>query len=121
MGMESHILGINAEKLASKYVQKLGYKIVCQNWRCPYGEIDIVAEKEDKLGFFEVKYRSSEKYGYAHESLNYSKMSKLRKAINLFLVQTRNFENTWSLDGLCIFPENDKYKLRHYQGLLSNL
>jgi len=120
MGMESHLLGIKAEKMACKYVQRLGYRIVCQNWRCPYGEIDIVAEKEGKIKFFEVKYRSGNSYGYVHESLNYSKISKLRKAINLFLVQTRNYESTWSLEGLCIFSDNNGYKLRYYPDMLNN-
>lgn len=121
MGMESFLVGIKAEDIASRYVEKLGYKVLYKNWRCPYGEIDIVAKNDKLLGFFEVKYRKNNIYGYAYESLNYSKISKLKKAINLFLLKFNIVNTSWFLDGLCISPSNNSYKLSHYKNLLGKI
>lgn len=54
--MASHNqLGKDAENLASNYLQEKGYKILFRNWRYSYYEIDIIAEKNNKLHILEVK------------------------------------------------------------------
>ena len=52
-------LGAKGEELAADYLQKLGYNILHKNWRHSHYEIDIIAEKGNKLHFIEVKIRSS--------------------------------------------------------------
>ena len=48
-------IGILGEQAAAEFVLKLGYKIRSRNYRKPYGEIDIIAEKDKVLHFIEVK------------------------------------------------------------------
>ncbi len=121
MGMESYIKGSKAEDIATKYVEAAGYKVIFRNWRCPYGEIDIIGKKDDRLAFFEVKYRSTDRYGYSFEYLSPSKISKIRKTIHLFMSKFCDSNIPWLLDGLCIFPCNESYKISHYKNLLTNL
>ncbi len=52
---EKQIVGKIGEDCACKYLQKLGYKIVDRNYLKKWGEIDIVAQKDKKLHFVEVK------------------------------------------------------------------
>lgn len=120
MGTKSLLRGIKAEKLATKYIQKIGYQVLCTNWKCPYGEIDLIGVKKGVLAFFEVKYRSSNDYGYTFESLNWSKISKLKKAIKIFLLQSHLFNSSWTLEGLCISPYKSKYTLTHFHNILDS-
>ena len=125
MGMRSYNRGKMAEKLAIKYVERLGYSLVCSNWTCRYGELDIVGQMGDKITFFEVKYRTNDNYGAVFDAFNADKIRKLRKAINCFFQQYNYFYSscnlTWTLDGLCIFPsrkERGKYNVEHISNIL---
>ncbi|MDD5068054.1 MAG: YraN family protein [Candidatus Pacebacteria bacterium] len=53
-------IGIKGEDIACKYLEKKGYRIVCRNYLKRWGEIDIVAQKDKKLYFVEVKTVSRE-------------------------------------------------------------
>lgn len=52
-------LGLSAEDLAAAHLVAAGYEIVARRWRCPSGEIDIVARRGTLLIFVEVKARAS--------------------------------------------------------------
>jgi putative endonuclease len=66
------------EKLAGKFLRKNGYRICGTNYRCPHGEIDIIAEKKDYLVFIEVRTKRSNQFGTPEESVTYSKKKKLK-------------------------------------------
>jgi len=66
-------------------LESLGYTILHRNWRCPFGEIDIVASRDAHLVFFEVKYRSSGTYGSGEEALTTGKMRRLRRLVQAYL------------------------------------
>ncbi len=51
-------IGDRGEDLVKDYLLSLGYQIVAQKWHCSYGEIDLIAAKENWLVFVEVKTRS---------------------------------------------------------------
>lgn len=57
MGVTQKI-GRLGEELAGKFLMKRGYKIVDRNYRRPWGELDIIAEKKGKIHFVEVKSMS---------------------------------------------------------------
>lgn len=71
-------LGTWGEDRAAEYLRAQGYEIVDRNFRCRYGEVDIVAKTGRYLVFAEVKLRKSADYGFAREAVTYSKQQKLR-------------------------------------------
>jgi len=79
--------GREAEALAAAYLQQRGLRIVHRNWRCRFGEIDLVAHDGDCLVFVEVRARSSRKFGGAAESIDAAKRSRLIAAANLYLAR----------------------------------
>lgn len=109
--------GKTAEDLASKYLTLCGYKILDRNWRCKMGEIDIIASIGWELHFFEVKFRRNLDYGHPFEALDKNKLQKLRKSIDLYLLQV-NYGHFWQLDGLCLYMRAGRLKLRMYENLL---
>ncbi len=63
-------LGKRGERLACRYLRKGGYKILERNYKNPFGEIDIIAKREDTVAFIEVKTRLSENYGAPSEAVD---------------------------------------------------
>lgn len=62
-----------------------GYKIICLNYRCLFGEIDIIAHKDDVFVFVEVKTRSNNKMGFPVEAVTYSKQQKILNVADQYL------------------------------------
>ena len=65
------------EHLAADYLAEKGYCIREKNFRCRYGEIDIIAEKEGVIVFVEVKYRKAEGSGLPEEAVNKTKQKTI--------------------------------------------
>ena len=72
-------LGKLGEDLALKKVTGLGYKCITRNYRCPLGEVDLIARDGDCLVFLEIKTRRNKSLGYAKEAINARKKRQLSK------------------------------------------
>lgn len=72
--------GNKGEELAVNYLIKKGFAIIERNWRFRYAEVDIIAARENRLHFFEIKTRTSGKYGKPEESMSHKKMNMLKIA-----------------------------------------
>ena len=62
-------LGKKGESQARKYLIKNGWKILEKNWRNPFGEVDIIAKKDDTIAFIEVKARLTDVFGAPSEAV----------------------------------------------------
>lgn len=72
-------LGKMGEEVAANYLQKQGYQILDRNYRCSFGEIDIIARENNELVFIEVKTRTSIEFGLPQESVTKKKQLRIRK------------------------------------------
>ena len=77
--------GNAAEDLACVFLQGKGLKLIERNFRCNYGEIDLIMQHGKTLVFIEVRLRSSAHFGGAAMSINQSKQQKLRRTAALYL------------------------------------
>jgi putative endonuclease len=73
------VLGRRGEELAACYLEAQGMQILDRNWRCPDGEIDIVARDRNVLVICEVKTRSGLGYGLPAEAITRTKADRLRR------------------------------------------
>jgi putative endonuclease len=69
--------GAQAEQTAARFLQKQGLRLVQANYRCRYGEIDLILKDGDTLVFTEVRMRSSKGFGGAAASIDARKQAKL--------------------------------------------
>lgn len=65
------------EKIARHFLKEKGYLICETNYRCPEGEIDIIAREKDCLVFIEVRTKTSSEFGSPEESITATKMRHL--------------------------------------------
>lgn len=84
-GQDSRLLGRWGEDLAANYLRNKGFRIVAANWRCRFGEIDLIAEDGIYLCFVEVKLRKSAAFGTAGAFVDRRKQDRLRTAAMLYL------------------------------------
>ncbi len=77
-------IGTKEEALAAAFLEKQGYRIEEQNFRCRLGEIDIIARDGSVLVFVEVKFRSNEKYGNPAEAVNFRKQYKICRVADYY-------------------------------------
>ncbi|HHT63864.1 MAG: YraN family protein [Bacillota bacterium] len=83
--------GKKGEDEAVKELLRRGYHIITRNYRCRFGEIDIIGEKNHQLVFIEVKTRTTLAFGLPQENVNYRKQTKIRRVAQMYLVETRQF------------------------------
>jgi putative endonuclease len=80
-------LGAFGEQSARVYFEQQGYVVLAQNWHAGrYGELDIVATRDNEVVFVEVKTRSGMGFGKPEEAVNSTKLAKLQGAAQAFLL-----------------------------------
>lgn len=79
------VLGRLGEDAAAAHLTGLGWTIIERNWRCPEGELDIVAHDGSALVVCEVKTRSSAGHGTPVEAITPAKAARLRRLTHRWL------------------------------------
>ena len=95
----SRAKGDIAETLAVKFLLDEGYRILEQNFYSRFGEIDIIALKEEVVHFIEVKSASS--YEQAIRNITPSKIGKLTKTLHVYLKKSK-LELDYQLDAIIV-------------------
>ena len=78
-------LGRAGEERAVRHLRAHGYDILERNWRCPQGELDIVALRRGTLVFVEVKTRTTLAYGHPFEAIDTRKRRRLWKLAHAWM------------------------------------
>ncbi len=109
LGKAKHLLtGEAAEQDACKYLIKQKLKLVYKNYRCRYGEIDLIMQDGESLIFVEVRYRKHSQFGGGAESVTINKQRKLIKTASHYLQQTSNTAKFAArFDVIAIAPGNN--------------
>jgi putative endonuclease len=84
--------GYEYEEIAKKYLIKNNYKIIEQNFSSKFGEIDVIATKDDILCFIEVKGRKNSELGLPRESVSKYKQQKIIFAAKYFLLKEEYYD-----------------------------
>jgi len=77
--------GAEAEQFAAQYLQQQGLKLVVQNYRCRFGEIDLIMQDGTSLVFIEVRLRRNADFGGPSESIDIRKQQRLIRTAQQYL------------------------------------
>lgn len=120
----SHIdLGKIGEKYATEYLRKKAIKVIGSNWRCSFGEIDLIAIDRDELVFVEVKTRINSKFSreYILDSINTRKKIKLSKLAQIFMRDKKIADRKHRIDVIGVLIAADNFQpieFRHFTGAI---
>ena len=114
-------LGNWGEKIAQKYLQKHGYRILSQNYCLPGGQIDLIAslplspfhytqfpnhselpQNSHQIVFFEIKTRTGSSFGEVEESISWHQKNALIRAAQTWLMEKQLFHCSWQFDLISI-------------------
>lgn len=118
-------IGSQFEAAAAEHLRLGGYQIIDRNRTYPWGELDIIAEKTNTktnartLTFVEVRGVGSENaWVRPIESLTASKLGRLRRAIESYLLEYRGQATQVSIDLITVEAKNQAVEIKHYSNFL---
>ncbi len=114
-------LGRTGEHMAEEALLRRGYRILERNFRCRYGEIDLVAEDVSDLVFVEVKTRRGASYGTPEEAVTTRKQRKLVELAFYYLDLHACSDRSWRIDVVAVqFSQTGKFEaIRIHQHAVS--
>lgn len=99
----NQIVGQAGEAAAVKYISKLGYKVLEQNWSSKqWGEVDIVTIKDNTLIFVEVKSRLNGQYGNPEEAVTPHKIHALKRTAQYYATQHPDLPKSLRIDVVAV-------------------
>ncbi len=127
---EKQKIGETGENIAVKFLVKHGFVILDRNYTKKWGELDIVAEKEGKIHFIEVKSVSCDKLSHVthetdiyrpEENMHPQKMKRIARTIQTYLLSKKiSEEKEWQVDLLLVYLDmkNKKAKIKVVKDLI---
>ena len=103
------------ECVAEQYLVKKGYRIIGKNYQKPWGEIDLICQRDGNLIFVEVKTRERKhvEHFLAESAVNSRKIKKLQKICETYLTENKyKQDQEWRVDVLGIVIDKEKMKAR---------
>jgi len=110
---DRQLFGREAEEAVVQYMIRDGYAILARNFHCRYGELDIVAEKNDVICFVEVRMRSSAAWGDPSHSVSHAKQRRVVKAALHYLMAYRIRDRMIRFDVVSVVGRGSALTLEH--------
>ena len=114
-------IGYLGEGIAKKYLRSKKYRVVEENYKTKYAEIDlIVRDSRGILVFVEVKTRLTERFGGPQESINREKMRRLIRNAEAYVAMKR-YRKEYRIDAICIVLDEERRptRINHYESITS--
>jgi putative endonuclease len=117
----SQKIGELGEEIACKYLESKGYSVLERNYTRKWGEIDIIASKENSLYFIEVKSKSvsdlsiisqNETGGRPEDNMHPWKLKRLSRVVQTYLINKRIGNTLWQFDLLVVYIDIESRKAR---------
>ena len=112
----SGALGRAGERLVASWLEAHGLRVLGRNWRCAYGEIDVIAEETDELVFVEVKTRRGDSLGAPEEAITARNRRRLILAAQSYIAELESDEErSYRIDVVAVqlAPSGKLLEIRH--------
>lgn len=112
----SQKIGKIGEDLACRFLMKHGFSVLERNYTKKWGEIDIIAQKDNMIYFVEVKSKQADlsnggvmfETGRPEENMHPWKLMRLRRVVETYLISKRVGNTPWQFDLLVVYIDTNK-------------
>ena len=108
--------GDEGEEEAVRFLEARGYRVHARNYSCRYGELDVVAEREDTVCVVEVRMRSTAVWGDPSHTVSFAKQRKVVKAALHFLQAHRLRDKMLRFDVISVVGRGERATVEHLPG-----
>jgi putative endonuclease len=115
-------IGKWGEEKAAQFLLDNGYAILARNWKSPYGELDLIARKDEVISIIEVKTRTGTNYGWPEEAVTLTKQQHLINAGQVFMEGYTGL--AWQIDVIAVLVNKQPemgFEIKHYENAVSDL
>jgi putative endonuclease len=109
-------IGRWGEQAAANYLSAKGYELIARNVRTPYGEIDLIAQKDGFTIFVEVKTRTSKSFGPPEIAVTPRKQQHMLACAEYYAQQ--NEIDYWQIDVIAVEEVNGKTEVVHFENAI---
>ena len=109
-------IGKWGEQAAADYLSAKGYEVIARNVRTPYGEIDLIAQKDNTTIFVEVKARTSKSLGPPEIAVTPRKQEHMLACAEHYAQQ--NEIDHWQIDVIAVERVNSKAEITHFESAI---
>ena len=106
-------LGKKGEDEAARFLASLGYRLLERNYRCRFGEVDLIAKDGQSIVFVEVKTRANENYGTPKHSVDDRKQRRISLASQDYMVKKGLTESAARFDVVSITEDKNGFSVEH--------
>ncbi len=107
-------LGLRGERLAARHLKRHGHRIMERNYRCAFGEIDLVTKDGATLVFVEVKTRSGDRHADPEDAVGHHKQTRLIRTARHYLSSMGHDDSPCRFDVVSIvWPASGRPKIEH--------
>jgi putative endonuclease len=111
MAEQRQAVSRRGEEIAVRFLHEQGYRVVARNYRCRFGEIDLIARDGETLAFIEVKTRRSQAFGPPALAVTIEKQRHLVKASQVYLAQRGKAHELCRFDVVTIEMQADTLRI----------
>lgn len=114
----NRLKGNVGEEMAAKFLREKGYQIIDQNNSTKFGELDIIASKNNILVFVEVKFKQTEDFGTPEEMIRKNKLMQVQRTAEMYLLNNKDIAkiyDRYQIDAICIVEETGR--TTHYENI----
>lgn len=105
-------LGFAGESLVARYLEEQGFQVIQKNYTTRYGEIDLIAQKDEYLVFVEVKTRKSNYFQLA-SVVTPSKQKKIVKSAKLFIMTNQVYDKVCRFDVATVLEHQGNHEIEY--------
>lgn len=116
MNGSTRFIGNEGEEKACEFLVQNGYRIIERNYKCKYGEIDIIAVDDNTLCFIEVKMRNNTAYGPPYHSVTPRKQKQISYVALNYLSKIDKKYSGVRFDVVSINMEGDEERIELFRG-----
>ena len=120
MKIENFSKGRKGEDIAAKFLEEKGFTVLERNWHTRFGELDVIAIKDDVIVFVEVKLKVGDLFGTPEEMINKRKMFQVLNTAEMYLLKDPKLKALKRrIDAVCIVAnkEGDVIRINHYEAI----
>ena len=106
-------LGLQGERIAARWLLRLGYTIEAHRYRSGHRDLDLVARRGDVVAFVEVKARRGQEFGDPVEAVNWKKQKELVRSASVWIDRHGKPAESYRFDVVGVLVEGERVRVRH--------